>query len=179
MSQTMPDARNWNARIISGSNARDCGFSVIELLIVLLVGMVMTAMAIPASKSAIASYQLDAAIDTLTGSIQSTRYQAIMHDYPYQVDINSTTSAIQVSSEPGGSASFSPVGSAVPISGSPVTINAGTTSNGPATHVTLTLKPNGSITVTSGQTTPVSFTITYYGTTKTITVSNYGSIHVQ
>jgi len=61
-----------------GSNR---GFSLIEILVALLIGSVLTAMAIPATRSALASYQLDAALDSVTGAIQGTRYQAIMHGY--------------------------------------------------------------------------------------------------
>src|ERR1039458_6344522 len=67
------------------------GYSLIELMLVVLIAMVMGAMAIPQARSAIASYQLSAAVDSATGIIQGTRYQAIMHGYLYQVDFNSTT----------------------------------------------------------------------------------------
>ena len=113
-----------------GSNR---GFSLIEILVALLIGSVLTAMAIPATRSALASYQLDAALDSVTGAIQGTRYQAI---------------------------------------------SAGTSGGSPA-HATLQFKANGAVLVASGQTPPLSFTISYNGTTKTITVSNYGSISVQ
>jgi prepilin-type N-terminal cleavage/methylation domain-containing protein len=155
------------------------GFSLIELLVVLLVGSVVTAMAIPIASSAIASLQLDAAVDSASGAIQSTRYQAIMHGYSYQVDINSTTNAIQVSNEVPPSASFTSVGSPVPISGSNIVIGVGTTNSSSTGHLTLQLKPNGSVTASSGQSMPASFTISYSGTTKTLTVSNYGAISVQ
>ncbi|MGD0907259.1 MAG: prepilin-type N-terminal cleavage/methylation domain-containing protein [Candidatus Acidiferrales bacterium] len=158
-----------------GSNR---GFSLIEILVALLIGSLLTAMAIPATQSALASYQLDAAVNSVTGAIQGTRYQAIMHGYLYQVDIDPTANTFQVSSEPGGAASFTPIGSAIPVSGSPVTISAGT-SNGSPSHATLQFKANGAVLVASGQTPPLSFTISYKGTTKTLTVSNYGSISVQ
>lgn len=155
-------------------NGSAAGFTLVELLFVAAIGMIMAGMAIPAARSAIASYQLDAAADSAAGAIQGTRYQAIMHGYPYQVDFDATANTYQVYSEAGTATTFSTVGSAVPISAVQIAINAGSTN-----HVTLQFKPNGAVTVSSGQTTPVSFTISYNGTTKTLTVSNYGSVSVQ
>jgi prepilin-type N-terminal cleavage/methylation domain-containing protein len=149
------------------------GFTLIELLLTMGMVLVLAAMAIPAAHSAIASYQLSAAVQYVSGIIQSTRYQAIMHGYPYQLDISAATAACQISSEPGGTTSFANVGGAVPISGSPITVSAGNTG-----HATMQFKANGSVVITSGQTPPMSFTISYNGTTKTVTVSNYGSVSV-
>jgi prepilin-type N-terminal cleavage/methylation domain-containing protein len=161
------------------STDRIRGFSLIELLMVLLIGTVLTVMAIPASRTAIATYRLDAAVNSVTGAIQSTRYQAIMHGYPFQIDIDGTANTFQVSSEPGGTTTFTATGTAIPLSGSAVTINVGTTNSTSTGHVILQFKPNGSILATSGQSMPMSFTVSYNGTTKTLTVSNYGAISVQ
>jgi len=143
------------------------GYSLIELLLVVAISMIMGAMAIPATRSAIASYDLSAAVDSATGAIQSTRYQAIMQGYPYQVAINATNNTFQVLNEVPPAASFTAVGNTVPLSGVPITVSASTT---------LQFKPNGSVSATVGA---MSFTISYNGTTKTVTVSNYGSINVQ
>jgi Tfp pilus assembly protein FimT len=129
--------------------------------------MIMAAFAIPATRSAIASYQLSAAVDSATGAIQGARYQAIMQGYPYQVAFDSTNDTFQVLNEAPPATSFTNVGSAVPLSAVGITLSAPTT---------LQFKPNGSVSAVVGT---MSFTITYNGTTKTITVSNYGSINVQ
>lgn len=148
-------------------NSSLAGYSLIELLVVVAIAMVMGAMAIPQVRSAIASYELSAAVDTATGIIQSTRYQAIMHGYPYQVAFSSTNNTFQVLSEAPPATTFSNVGNATPISAVPVTLSAATT---------LQFKGNGAVSATVGG---MSFTISYKGTTKTLTVSNYGSITVQ
>jgi Tfp pilus assembly protein FimT len=153
--------------------------SIAELLIVVAIALVMAALAIPTTRMAVASYQLNAAVDTATGAIQGSRYQAIMHGYPYQVDFDSTATTFRVSSEIPPAVTFSPVANAVPISSSTVAMGVGTASAGSAGHAILQFKPNGSISIASGQAAPLSFTISYYGTTKTVTVSNYGSITVQ
>jgi Tfp pilus assembly protein FimT len=140
---------------------------MIELLVVLLVAMVMGGMAIPAARTAMASYQLNSAVDSATGAIEGARYQAIMHGYPYEVTFNPTQNTVQVLNEVPPATSFSNVGSSVPLSNSPITFSAATT---------LLCKSNGSISATVGA---MSFAISYNNTTKTVTVSKYGSINVQ
>lgn len=152
------------------------GFTMLELLLVVSIVIVLTAMAIPAALSAVKTYQLDAAADSASGAIQSSRYQAIMHGYPYQIDFDSTANQYTISNEVPPAVTFSTVGSAVPISGSQVTMGVGTASSGSTGHLILQFKPNGSISITSGQTSPATLTIAFNGTTKQLTVSNYGSI---
>jgi Tfp pilus assembly protein FimT len=160
-------------------NHNESGFTMLEAVLVMLIALLMAAMAIPSARSALASYDLIAATDSVTGPIQSTRYQAIMHGYPYQVDINSVTNQIQVSSEVPPATTFSVTGSAVPISAEAVTVNVGTASSGNTGHAILQFKPNGAVQIASGQAPPMVLTVSYNGSTKTITVSNYGSISVQ
>jgi Tfp pilus assembly protein FimT len=148
----------------------------LELLLIVSVILILSGMAIPAGRTAMKTYQLDAAADSAYGAIQSARYQAIMHGYLYQVDINTNNNQIQVSSEVPPAVTFSSVGAALPISGSQVTVGVGTASAGLAGHLILQFKANGSVSVTSGQTMPANLTIAYNGTTKHLTVSNYGAI---
>jgi prepilin-type N-terminal cleavage/methylation domain-containing protein len=145
------------------------GFTLLELLIVLAVAGIMSAMAIPSMQSAINGYKLTAAVDSATWAIQSTRYQAIMHGYPYQIAFDATQNTFQVLSEPPVPTppAFANIGTAVPLSGAPITFS---------TNTTLQFSPNGSVSATTGQ---MNFTITYQAYTKTVTVSNYGSTSVQ
>ncbi len=143
------------------------GFTMIEMMFVILLALVMAAMAIPATRSAMATMDLNAAVDSVEGAIQATRYQAIMHGYPYQVAFNNTTNTFQVLSEVPPATTFSNVDGAVPISGDPVTLSA---------SPTYQFKANGSVSAVTGT---MSFSVSYKGATKTLTVSNYGSIKVQ
>lgn len=152
---------------IKGRRCGAVGHTMIEMLIVITIALILTAMAIPATTSVVSNYRLSAAVDSATGAIQTTRYQAIMHGYPYQVAFNTVNNTFQVLSEVPPAATFSNVGVAVPLSGSQITLSAPTT---------LQFKPNGSVSAVVGA---MNFTISYYGTTKTLTVSNYGSISVQ
>lgn len=144
------------------------GFTMPEAMITISVVMVLLAFGIPSMLSTVDTYKLNAAVTSASWAIQTTRYQALMKGYPYQLTFSTANNTFQVSSEPPGTASFSPVGGAVPISGAPVVISA---------NAQLQFKGNGSVSsVVAGSQT---FTITYKGRTKTITVTNYGSVTVQ
>ncbi len=132
----------------------------------LLVGIIQTAMAIPQVRSGLYTYRLKGAAASSIWAIQSTRYQALMEGYPYQVAFSQANQTYQVQNLPPGSASYANVGTPVPLSGNPVTLNQDTT---------LQFKPNGSVTATVGT---LSFVIAYQGKTATLTVSNYGNVSV-
>jgi prepilin-type N-terminal cleavage/methylation domain-containing protein len=155
---------NWARSKLLGNTK---GFTLVELLIVLSIMGILSAIAIPATRSAMATYQLSSAVYSATGAIQAARYQAIMKGYLYRVSFDTTQNTFQVLNQVPPATSFSNVGSAVPLSGSPITVSAATT---------LQFNPNGSVSATVGT---MNFSISYKGTTKTLTVSNYGSISVQ
>jgi prepilin-type N-terminal cleavage/methylation domain-containing protein len=143
------------------------GFSLIEISVVMLIALIVLAMALPQIQAAIYTYRLNAAVSATTWAIQTTRYQAIMHGYPYQVAFNAAQNSFQILSEPGGSLTFANVGGAVPFAPAVVAFS---------TNTTLQFSPNGSVTAVAGT---LGYTVSYQGATKTVTVSNYGSIKVQ
>lgn len=146
--------------------AKASGYSLVELIMGLLIGTILTAMAVPQVKTIQDQYRLRGAVASATWAIQSTRFQALMAGYPYQVVLTKSTNSYQIQNLPPGAAAYANVGGAVPISGSNVSMNQDTT---------LQFQPNGTITATKGA---LNFTLTYSGSTKTITVSNYGNISV-
>jgi type IV fimbrial biogenesis protein FimT len=146
---------------------RSLGFTMTELLVTVAIIGVVSIMAIPATSGAVSTYRLNSAATNAASAIQTTRYQAIMKGYQYKVTFSQTNKTFQVSSQIPPAASFSNLGSAVPVSASPITLSANTT---------LLFRPNGSVSATVGT---MSFAVSYKGRTKTLTVSNYGSISVQ
>lgn len=144
------------------------GFTMMEAALIVAIVGILVAFGIPSLFSTVNVFRLSAAVDSITWSIQTTRYQSIMKGIPYQLTLNKTNNTYQVANEPAGATSFANVGSAIPISGSAITLGAGTV---------LQFKGNGSVTATAGNSQVI--TVTYSGRTKTITVSNYGSITVQ
>lgn len=144
------------------------GFTMMEAALIVAIVGILLAFGIPSLFSTVNIFRLSAASDSITWSIQTTRYQAIMKGIPYQLTLNKTNNTYQVANEPAGTNTFTNVGSAIPISGSAVTLGAGTV---------LQFKGNGSVAATAGNSQTI--TVSYSGRTKTITVSNYGSITVQ
>jgi len=155
--------RNEDKSFTAKSSGRARGFTMLELVIVLAVGSILTAMAIPQVRSGLYSYRLNSAVAMAKWAIQSTRFQALMKGYPYQVVFSAANTNYQIQNLPSGT-TYANVGSVVPLAGSPMTVNQ---------DATINFLPNGF--VTSSVT---SFTITYQGMTKTIAVSNYGNVSV-
>ncbi|MGC2694751.1 MAG: prepilin-type N-terminal cleavage/methylation domain-containing protein [Candidatus Angelobacter sp.] len=153
------------------------GFTLLELIFVLLICIVMTAMAVPMVNNTLTGYRLRGAVSSMTGAIQATRYQAIFNGYQFRIVFTPATLTYQVQSDPnrvGIFANFCPNGGAacpVPLAGSstPVTLSAGPT---------FTFSPGGTVTSTTAVTGVTTIVVTYSGKTETINVSSYGNIKV-
>jgi Tfp pilus assembly protein FimT len=143
------------------------GFTMLEMVLAITVGMVITTISVPMTKSALKTYHLNTAVAAVSGAIQSTRYQAISHGYHYNMTFNSTSQSYQLASKVPPAATFSNVGTLVPWSPTgDVTISAPTT---------IEFYPGGTVKATTGSQT---FTLSNGMTTKTITVSGVGDVTV-
>ncbi|HEV3219206.1 MAG TPA: hypothetical protein VGZ48_05510 [Candidatus Acidoferrales bacterium] len=154
----------YNPRKLSDAS----GYTMMEVAMTTAILLILVAFAIPSMFSTINLFRLNAAAGSAASAIQTTRFQAIMQGYPFQLTFSAANNTFQVASEPMGAVSFTNVGGAIPLSGSPITLSAGTV---------LQFKPNGSLSATSGNS--ETFQISFRGRTKTIAVSNYGSVTVQ
>jgi Tfp pilus assembly protein FimT len=141
---------------------------LLELLFTVLIGVLLTVIALPIVNDVVTNFKLRSAVASVTGAIQTTRFQAISSGYAYQVVLDKTASTIQVQSDPSHTGAFANTGNAIPLSSSsiPVVLGASTT---------LQFRPSGIVAATVGSTT---LTLTYGGKTETITVSSYGNIKV-
>jgi prepilin-type N-terminal cleavage/methylation domain-containing protein len=156
------------------------GFTLIEMVVVIAIGMVLTGMAIPVTINALRSYRLTSAVSAATGAIQSTRYSAIMHGYPYEITFIPATDSYQIYTMIPPATTYSPVVSIdgttyptypIPITGSPGEISI-------SRAVTYQFVAGGTVTETS---TPMNlvFQITSSnGGSNTITVSGVGNVSV-
>ncbi|HKD83090.1 MAG TPA: GspH/FimT family pseudopilin [Candidatus Angelobacter sp.] len=144
------------------------GFTLIELLVTVAIGIIVAAMAVPTVNYVLSTYRLRAAVSSVTGAIQTTRYQAIQAGYAYQVLFSQTNKTFQVQSDPNRTGTFANVGNAIPLAGTgvPVVLGADTT---------LQFRPSGLVSATAGSTT---ITLTYGSKTETITVTSYGNVKV-
>ena len=138
-----------------------------ELMVAVAILVITTAIAVPILQNASTTWAVRNAVDEITGVIHTTRYQAISNGYQYQVIMNKAASTFQVQNNPTGTAWVN-VGHANPISGTgaQATINQDTT---------LLFTPGGMVQAPTGA---LNFNLTVKGTTKTITVTNYGNITV-
>jgi len=162
---------NWNnaANKATGRHSGNSrGFSMIEMLIMLAIGTVLTVMAIPSVNAGLRNYRIDGAISAVTWAIHSTRYQALMQGYPYQVVLTSAANNYQIQSMPPPAVVYSNVGTAVPISSCPVLLSG---------DITLNFRPNGFVSSTPAVT-GLTFTLTYKGVCQRLTVTNYGNVSV-
>jgi type II secretory pathway pseudopilin PulG len=144
-------------------NAR--GFSLVELLIVVMITIILTAIAIPRVQSLMYAYRLNSAVAMAKWAIQSTRFQALQSGYHFQTVFTAASANYQIQDLPSGT-TYVNVGIAVPLSSWPITFSGNTTIN---------FSPNGSVSEPVGTNV---FTITYQGITKTLTVSNYGNVTI-
>jgi Tfp pilus assembly protein FimT len=143
------------------------GFTMFELAFVVAIGMVVTTISVPMTKTALKAYHLNTAVSAVTGAIQSTRYQAIMHGYHYNLSLVSGSQSYQVGTKVPPATAFSNVGAAIPwCTTGDVTMSSSTT---------LEFFPGGTVTATSGS---MTFSVSNGTATKTITVSGVGNVTV-
>jgi prepilin-type N-terminal cleavage/methylation domain-containing protein len=166
------------------TSGRNRGFSLIELMFVVVIVLIMAAMAVPLVNNVISNFRLRGAVSSVTGAIQSTRYQAIFQGCPYQLVLDNAAGTYQVKTQQVGAtcpaggvfSNYCPAtGTAscpVPLSGSatPITLN---------NPLTLNFSPGGKVTSAAFPAGGINLTLTYGSMApELITVSTYGSIHV-
>ncbi len=153
------------------------GFSLLELVIVVAIGMLLAGMAVPIINNTLRVYRMRAAVTSVTGAISSTRYNAIFHGCKTQVVFSKAAYTYQVQSEAPAlsgttcATAFTNVNGPIPLMGQGVALNA---------DITLTFSPGGGVNSTPAAT-PITMTLTYPGFTasvpqEVITVSTYGNV---
>jgi prepilin-type N-terminal cleavage/methylation domain-containing protein len=171
-----------SSRIQKGATVRARaarGFTLLELVVVIAIAGVLSAMAIPVITNTMRIYKMRSATTSVTGAISSARYQAIFHGCKTQIVFTAASYSYQVQSEQpayGGQAcltAFANVGGSVPLMGQGVAINQ---------NVTLTFTPGGGVGSTPAMS-PIQMILTYPGFTstvpaETVQVSNYGNVTV-
>jgi type II secretory pathway pseudopilin PulG len=155
------------------------GFTLLELVLVVAIGMIIAGMAVPVITNTLRVYKMRSATTSVTSAISSGRYQAIFHGCKTQIVFTAASYSYQLQSEQpayGGQAclaAFANVGTALPLMGNGVAINQ---------NVTFTFTPGGGVGSTPAMN-PMQMILTYPGFTtsvpqETIQVSNYGNITV-
>jgi prepilin-type N-terminal cleavage/methylation domain-containing protein len=151
-----------------------CGFSMVELLIVVLVGGILTAVAIPKFQSALLNSQMNSTAMAISASVSQTRYSAIMNSQiytlVYTVAPNTLTTYVVTN------VTTSAASPAAAIPNIAILVNGGT-----AATYTYTFCPNGIVYgaggICSGNTNaPPALTLTNGGRQENINVSSVGNV---
>lgn len=151
----------------SGRRAQSSGFTMVEALVVVAIGLIVTLIALPLMQNMASYMRMRAAAATVSGAIQNTRYNAIYNGYPYQLTLTKANRTLQVSNLPPLAATFSNVGNAIPFATSPkVQLNQDTV---------FQFRPSGVVNVISGSNV---MTVTCGNRVATITVSGLGNVNV-
>lgn len=158
-----------------GKSAR--GFTLIELIFVIVIGLIMTVIAVPLLNTTITGYRLRGAASSVSGSVQATRYQAIFNGYPFQLVFDSAALTYQVQRDQNRTGAFTnycvPAAAScpVPLAGSGINVVLGAST-------TFTFSPGGSVQSTTAVSGVTTMVLTYSGKTENITVSSYGNVKV-
>ena len=148
------------------------GFTIVELLIVVLVGTLLTAISVPLYHTAMMNVQMNSMVSAITGAVSQTRYAAIMNAQVYTLAITAPANTYVVSN-----VTASTSNAAIPLPSTAIAINSGTS----ATY-TFTLCPNGAVygaggtCPTSPVTVPPSISVSNNGSQINITVSGVGNV---
>ncbi|MGH9717464.1 MAG: pilus assembly FimT family protein [Candidatus Acidiferrales bacterium] len=159
-------AEAWCARIKSR------GFTLLELLFVIAVGTILTAVAIPIMNTALNNMHVNSVVDAITGAVSKTRYQSIMTSQPYTMTITAPANTYVATNVGTGVATTTVP---IPLPSQTVQINSGTT----ATY-TYTFCPNGTVYgaggVCPGAGLPPVLTVSLQGRQVNINVSSVGNV---
>jgi len=146
------------------------GFSLLELVIVV-------AMAVPGVRRSLQYYSLRSAVTSVTGAVQSARYNAIFHGCKYQLVFSAASKSYTVASQVPAAgantclAAFGAASTAIPLMGNGAALTADTT---------MQFFPDGTI-VTVPASNPMQISVSYTSSglvPEVITVSKYGKINV-
>jgi len=159
-----------SAMIAARFARRSSGFTVLELLLVVAVGITLTAVAIPMMKSAMNNMRMNSMADAVIGAVSKTRYKSIMTSQPYTLAITAPSNTYVVTNVTTGTASAT-----VPLPNQTVAINSGT-----AATYTFTFCPNGTVWgaggVCPGAGLPPALSISSQGRLVNINISSVGNV---
>jgi prepilin-type N-terminal cleavage/methylation domain-containing protein len=159
------DSRHFS---LNGNASR--GFTLPELLVALLVGSILAAIAIPVMNAAMISMRLNSTVIAMSSAISNARYRAIKDSQVYTLTVTTPRNTYVVTNVGTGTAD-----SAVPLPNSGTLLNGG----GSATY-TFTLCPNGTVygagATCPGNNTPPALAATYLGRETDIGVSGAGNV---
>jgi len=162
--------RDRNDSMLDQTQNKSHGFSLPELLTVLLVATILTAIAVPVINSAMANMRMNSTVSAITAGISQTRQRAVMNSQVYTFVLTTPTNIYAVTNV----ATNNP-DNPVPLPSPAIVINGGAN----ATYI-FTLCPNGTVYGAGGvcpsNNAPPALTATYQGRQVNINVSRVGNV---
>jgi prepilin-type N-terminal cleavage/methylation domain-containing protein len=152
--------------------SRRAGFTLIEMVIVVAAGVILTAIAIPVITTAMVNMRINSAVSQFSGAIASARYQAIKDSQPYTLVLTAPANTYLVTNTSTGRLSIN-TPAPVPMS-TYVSIDGGT-----AGTYTYTLCPNGIVYGAGGcpsANAPPALLFTYQSRQINVSVSGVGNV---
>jgi prepilin-type N-terminal cleavage/methylation domain-containing protein len=148
-------------------NSCRSGFTLIELVIAIAIGIVLTAISIPVFSTAMAGMRINSAVTDVSAALSNARYHAIKDDVTYTFVLKVPANTYVLTNTSTGSAT-----SPLPLP-SYVLINGGTN----ATY-TYNLCPNGMVYGTGGcpGAAPTALSFTYQGRQINVVISEVGNV---
>ncbi len=170
-------AANERAQQRGGRTLRNAcrGISILEIVTVLAIAMIMTAIAIPVMDNAMIGMKMNALASAIRGAISQTRYRSIMTNQTYTLVLTTPADTFVVTNTNTGIAD-----SSVPLPSTFVTLTGGT-----GGIFTYTFCPNGMvygsaavchITSNAVNNAAPGISITYKGRQTNINVSSVGNV---
>ena len=156
--------------VLRRRNRHIAGLTLVELLVVMAIGTILTLLAMPVFNSAMTSMRINSVANNLSTAIGKTRYRAIMNSQIYTLTLTTPANTYVVTNLQTGVAD-----KAVPLPTRLVAINGG----GNATF-TFTFCPNGTAYGAGGACPGVNvtpaLTLTYQSRLTSMTISSVGNV---
>ncbi len=171
------------------SRSHASGFTIVELVIVLMIAMVIMVTAIPIINTTLNNMHLGSAASSLAGAIQAGRYKAISKGCPYQFTILPAANQYQFATQkvtgnpPACASAYTNVAlddtdnpPPTSFANSDVTVSTSTA----CPNTSFLLNPGGTVSAVNTPTIASSFCIvlSHGAATKTVTVTGVGNVKV-
>ena len=150
---------------------RGPGFTILELVMGLAIGTIMTVVAVPIMGTIMTTMRMNSSATAIATAISQTRYNAIMNSQIYTIAFSAPSNTYVVTNVKTGTAA-----TVVPFASPSVALNGGT-----AGTYTFTLCPNGTAWGAGGICSPnppaaPALSVTYQGRQTNINVSSVGNV---
>ncbi len=159
-----------SSRTARGRRNGSAGLTLIELLIVMAIGIVLTALAMPVINSALTSMRLNSMANSITSAIGKARYRAIMNSQPYSLVLSTPVNSYVVTN-----LQTQVADKAVPLPSTTIAVNGGA-----AAIYTYTFCPNGTVYGAGGAcpggNLPPALALTYQNRQINMAVSSVGNV---